>query len=160
MQQGKSLVILLDGTQPGSNGQPSIPGRLSPPELRNSAPKYAPRFVHVLLAGQQPLQGRLRTVELRPLDDSISNIITLHPLSKQESFPYLQHQMDQVLMTKQPVFTKDAMKQITSDTQGVSYQLNFICTEVLIYGMRHNQSTNSARLVHQVITHFKDRPSW
>ena len=91
------------------------------------------KLMQVVLIGQPELQLLLKRQELELLAQRISARYHLSPLNESETGLYIEHRL-QVAGRFEPLFTKSAIKEVFTVTQGVPRLINLVCERALTAG--------------------------
>lgn len=105
----------------------------------------ADKLIQIVLIGQPELNTLLDEPKLKALKQRIALRATISPLTPKECQAYIEHRVNLASHTGHPLFTKDAMKLLSQQSQGIPRRLNILCDNALItgYGRQRNPATVS-----------------
>lgn len=105
----------------------------------------ADKLIQIVLIGQPELNTLLDDPKLKALKQRIALRATICPLTPKECQAYIEHRVNLASHTGHPLFTKDAIKLLTQQAQGIPRRLNILCDNALItgYGRQRNPATVS-----------------
>jgi type II secretory pathway predicted ATPase ExeA/phage tail protein X len=112
------------------------------------------KLMHIVLAGQPQLADKLARPELAQLRQRIANIISLNPLSRQETVEYIEHRLRRAGYPRQPLFTTRAKATIAVASQGVPRNINNICFLSLSLGFAHQCRRIDENIVQEALADF------
>lgn len=99
----------------------------------------------LILAGHPTLDDRLAEPTHHALDQRITTIARLAPLSLQETREYVRLRLDAVGARGQPVFEDDAVQQLFESSTGVPRRLNRLATAAMIVTASRKKNVVSAQ---------------
>ena len=137
--EGKNAVIIVDEAQHLTFDTFEIIRQISNIELDNA------KLIQILLAGQQELVDKLNTKELRQLNQRISTILELNPLSKEETKNYINFRLQQSLKYNKYLFTDSAINKIYEYSKGFPREINQIADIALLvaFSKQHKRVSKS-----------------
>jgi type II secretory pathway predicted ATPase ExeA len=103
---------------------------------------------HLILSGQPSLQDRLGEPPHRALDQRITTVARLAPLSLDESRAYLACRLAAAGASRDPIFDDAAMQTLFDATCGVPRALNNLATGSLVVAAAKNRRTVCAQDVY------------
>lgn len=106
------------------------------------------KLLQIILIGQPELQEKLNTRELRQLAQRITARYHLLPLTKDETFAYINHRIHAV-GGQRPLFQKKAMELLFKRANGTPRLINLLADRALMGAYAKNQMSVSAQLVSQ-----------
>jgi general secretion pathway protein A len=149
--EGKTVVVIVDEAQ-----QMSVDA-LEQIRILSNLETPTRKLLQILLAGQPELEEKLRQRELRQLDQRIGIRCYLTPLTKPETFRYVEHRMRAAGLSGSLPFTRAALGRIYRHSQGIPRVINLVCDRALTaaYGARAKEV--NAQMVGAAIRHLKGR---
>lgn len=101
------------------------------------------KLVQIILSGQPELDDILRKKELRQLAQRINLRRYISPLSEQETYQYLAHQLKVAEYPGGRLFDKAALRLVWEYSGGIPRKINMLCDNALLigYGMGHKRIT-------------------
>jgi type II secretory pathway predicted ATPase ExeA len=117
------------------------------------------KLVQILLVGQTELEEKLKSKELRRLEQCVAVRSKLSALSVPESVEYINYRLSKVSTSNKPVLTKSALEMIVKNCEGVPRKINILCDNVLIAGFGSQTKPVSHKIVREVISDFYGLPS-
>ena len=109
------------------------------------------KLIQIVLMGQPELETLLERHELRHVRERIAVHGRILPLTKSESFSYIQHRIEQVSREQHAIFSSAALALIVKTAQGIPRRLNILCDNALITGFRHRAPMISRKIAKQAI---------
>ena len=92
------------------------------------------KLLQIVLVGQSNLKDLLRRPELRQLDQRVSIRSDLKPLSKEETFAYIQHRLSVAGGGAAVTFAPRALARVHRYTMGIPRLINLLCDRALLSG--------------------------
>jgi len=118
---GRRLVVVIDEAQNLSVAALEMVRLLTNFETPRA------KLMQIVLAGQAQLSEKLMQPSLVQLRQRISTVCRLEPLSAEETTAYIDHRLKFAGYVGDPLFTKDALKEITETSQGIPRAINTLC---------------------------------
>lgn len=115
------------------------------------------KLFQIVLIGQPELNTLLDDPRLKALKQRIALRANICPLSEKESQAYIEHRVNLVSRTGNSLFTKDALKLITKQAQGIPRRLNILCDNALITGYGRQRNPVTASEVKEILADFDTR---
>jgi len=109
------------------------------------------KLLQVLLVGQQELEPKLDSEELRLLKKKITIHRRILPLDREESKGYIDHRLKVVGSSSVKVFTTEAVDLICDFAKGIPRVINKICDGALYAGYDASTPKIDAEIVKEVI---------
>tara|TARA_B100001057_G_scaffold471813_1_gene534493 strand:+ start:234 stop:1181 length:948 start_codon:yes stop_codon:yes gene_type:complete len=127
---GKKVILLVDEAQ---NLTPNVLEQL---RLLTNLETEKDKLLQIILIGQPELRKVLAKNNLRQLAQRVTARYHLHPLSKPETFLYIEHRL-RISGSQSEIFKKNAKREIYSYSSGIPRLINVICDRALLggYGM-------------------------
>lgn len=113
------------------------------------------KLIQIVLIGQPELNTLLDDPKLKALKQRIALRANICPLNEKESQAYIEHRVNLVSRTGNSLFTKDALKLITQQAQGVPRRLNILCDNALITGYGRQRNPVTAKEVREILPDFE-----
>jgi general secretion pathway protein A len=113
------------------------------------------KLLQIVLIGQPELHHLLDDPRLKALKQRITLRANITPLTEKESQAYIEHRVNLVSRTGRPLFTRDAMKLITKQAQGIPRRLNILCDNALITGYGRQRNPVTANEVKEILADFE-----
>lgn len=117
------------------------------------------KLIQIVLIGQPELHALLDDPKLKALKQRIALRANICPLTAQESQAYIEHRVNLASRTGHPLFTRDAIKLITQQAQGVPRRLNILCDNALITGYGRQRNPVTASEVKEILADFDGKRS-
>ncbi|MDR3413487.1 MAG: AAA family ATPase [Formivibrio sp.] len=122
---GRKFVVVIDEAQ---NLSDAVLERV---RLLTNFETTRGKLMHIVLSGQPQLSEKLLQPCLIQLRQRISTICRLEPLSVEDTVAYVDYRLKQASYEGQPLFTKDAFRQIAEASQGIPRTINNVCFNAL-----------------------------
>ena len=148
---GRTVVVILDEAQ-----QMSIEA-LEQIRILSNLETPSRKLLQIVLAGQSELADRLRRRELRQLDQRIGIRCRLQPLSRNETFRYIEHRLRAAGLAGSMPFTRAAIARIYSRSRGTPRVVNLVCDRALLAAYSTGARVIDDRLVRLAIRNLWGR---
>ena len=143
--QGNSVVLVIDEAQ-------NVPlDTLESLRMLSNLETPKDKLIQIVLVGQPEFVERLNIDKLSQLKQRIAIRSTILPLSKAESFSYIEHRLLKSGTHSKAVFTQDALESICKKARGIPRTINILCDNALITGFGYQQKPVPAKIVREVI---------
>ena len=127
----KKVLLIIDEAQRLNHDLLEQIRLLSNIELQNR------KLINIFFVGQPEFNEMLREDRNRAVRQRISVNYHINPLSEAEACQYIEHRL-KVAGATQPIFEKDAMREIFSFSGGYPRLINIICDHALLTGYASN----------------------
>ncbi len=125
VNEGKKVLIIVDEAQ-------NLPKEtLEELRLLSNLETENEKLVQIILLGQPELERKLKSPELRQLDQRITNRIKLEPLTREETEKYIYHRLA-VAGTRNVSFTDKAINKIYKYSKGIPRIINILSSRALM----------------------------
>lgn len=148
-REGKTVVVILDEAQRMSVRaleQIRILSNLETPKRK---------LLQIVLVGQPELEEKLKRRELRQVDQRIGIRCSLRPLSKRETFRYIEHRLRVAGLVGTLPFRPGALSCIYRYSRGIPRVINHLCDRVLAVGCSFRAREITAAMVKTAIEHLE-----
>jgi len=143
--KGNSVVVVIDEAQ-------NVPlDTLESLRMLSNLETPKDKLLQIVLVGQPEFAERLNIDKLSQLKQRIAIRSTILPLSKTESFSYIEHRLLKSGTHSKAVFTQDALEAICKKACGIPRTINILCDNALITGFGYQQKPVTAKIVREVI---------
>ncbi len=150
-RQNRNIVLLIDEAQ-------NIPMEtLESLRMLSNLETASTKLIQIVLVGQPELEHLLNRHELRQLKQRIAVRVGIRPLTRDESFQYIEHRLSKAALKKTEIFTPGALKQIVREAEGIPRILNILCDNCLISGYGYQEKPITGRIGREVIADFRSR---
>jgi general secretion pathway protein A len=152
--EGKTVVVILDEAQ-----QMSVEA-LEQIRILSTIETATRKLLQIVLAGQPELEEKLKRRDLRQLDQRIGIRCYLKPLSKKETFRYIEHRLRIAGLPGTLPFARSALTRIYSHSRGIPRVINLVCDRALTaaFGARAREVTPA--LVKAAIRNLQGERRW
>ena len=86
-----------------------------------------PRRLKEVFVGRPQIEEKLRSVDLRQLNQRITTRCQLRPLTEEESWQYIEHRLNKVNKRAAEIFTSEAVSSICNYAKGIPRIINMVC---------------------------------
>jgi general secretion pathway protein A len=118
------------------------------------------KLIQIVLVGQPKLEALLERHELRHVRERIAVRGRILPLTKSESYAYIQHRLDQASREQVSIFSSGALDVIVKAARGIPQRLNIFCDNALMTGFREREPMISRKIAkHVTVDTDGSRPS-
>ncbi len=148
-REGKTVVVIVDEAQRMSVRaleQIRILSNLETPKRK---------LLQIVLVGQPELEEKLKRRELRQVDQRIGIRCSLRPLSKRETFRYIEHRLRVVGLVGTLPFRPGALSRIYRYSRGIPRVINQLSDRVLAVGYSFRAREITAAMVKTAIEHLE-----
>jgi len=144
-EQGETLVILIDEAQ-----------KLSRDVIRElfslfRLESWIRDSLQLVLAGQPELDSLLEPEILRNPRRKLGLQLKIYPLTRTESFAYIEHRLQLVGSSSARLFSPQALSLICEFSQGIPRLINIVCDNALLNGYSQSQQKIDLEIVEKVI---------
>ena len=126
--EGKTVVVVLDEAQQMTDEA------LEQLRILSTLETATRKLLQIVLAGQPELEEKLQRRELRQLDQRIGIRCYLEPLSRKDTYRYIEHRLRVAGLPGSVPFTRAAMARIFQYSGGVPRVINLVCDRALMAG--------------------------
>jgi len=126
--EGKTVVVVLDEAQQMTDET------LEQLRILSTLETATRKLLQIVLAGQPELEEKLQRRELRQLDQRIGIRCYLEPLSRKDTYRYIEHRLRVAGLPGSVPFTRAAMARIFQYSGGVPRVINLVCDRALMAG--------------------------
>lgn len=144
---GHNVVIIIDEAQNLSIEQ------LESIRLLSNIETEKEKLLQIVLVGQPELEKKLRSPELRQLNQRIAVRYRVTPLNKKEVCDYIHHRLKlcatNPYLGAQIQFTIPALRAIYRHTKGKPRMINILCDRTLLSGFVNGTDTITYRIVNR-----------
>jgi general secretion pathway protein A len=150
-RQNRNIVLLIDEAQ-------NIPMEtLESLRMLSNLETASSKLIQIVLVGQPELEHLLNRHELRQLKQRIAVCVGIRPLTRDESFQYIEHRLSKAALKRTEIFTPGALKQIVREAEGIPRILNILCDNCLISGYGYQEKPITRRIAKEVIVDVRGR---
>jgi general secretion pathway protein A len=123
--EGKTVVVILDEAQQMSDAA------LEQIRILSTLETATRKLLQIVLVGQPELEEKLAKAELRQLDQRIGIRCYLRPLSRKETFRYIEHRLRIAGLPGALPFARGALMRIYAYSRGTPRVINLVCDRAL-----------------------------
>lgn len=115
------------------------------------------KLVQIMLLGQQELNEKLRSPQLRQLKQRIGIKYHIPPLDSNETKDYIDHRLRVAGYEprEKPLFTVSAHSEVYRYTKGFPRLINIVCDSVLIAAYTENHKQITAQMVRKAVSELE-----
>jgi general secretion pathway protein A len=111
------------------------------------------KLMHIILAGQPQLAGKLASPQLKQLRQRVSIVAQLKPFDAEETRAYIEHRLNVAgYRAEEPLFTDRAFALIATYSGGIPRNINNICFNAMSLGCAIKRKTIHAPAVEEVLS--------
>lgn len=143
--RGGNVVLLLDEAQNLDRSEMENLRLLSNLETGKH------KLIQIVLSGQPELDRKLNQPELRQLCQRIAIKRYVMPLTKKETYEYIQHRLQMTNYNGPPLFSCQARKIIWEYSAGVPRRINILCDNALLIAYALRQKTINSRVIREAM---------
>ncbi len=147
--EGKTVVVILDEAQ-----QMSIEA-LEQIRILSTLETATRKLLQIVLVGQPELEEKLRRRELRQLDQRIGIRCYLRPLSRKETFRYIEHRLRIAGLSGALPFARGALVKIHNHSRGIPRVINLVCDRALMAAFSARAREVTATMVKAAIRNLE-----
>jgi general secretion pathway protein A len=142
---GNNVVLLIDEAQNLSLKQ------LEQVRLLSNLETEKCKLLQIVLVGQPELWEKLRTVNLRQLNQRIAVRYHILPLDQDEVAEYIKHRLHVAGAKSKIEFSPDALEEVFCYTGGTPRLINILCDRALLAGFVLETNTISSDIIKKCI---------
>jgi general secretion pathway protein A len=116
------------------------------------------KLIQILLSGQPKLDYKLNRPELQHLIQRISIKRYITHFNEEDTYAYIEHRLKICGYKGPPIFSKDSLKWIWKNTEGIPRKINMLCENSLIIGYATKTTTIGQNIVKEAISQFNYNP--
>jgi general secretion pathway protein A len=151
--EGKTVVVILDEAQ-----QMSIEA-LEQIRILSTLETATRKLLQIVLVGQPELEEKLQRRDLRQLDQRIGIRCYLRPLSRKETFRYIEHRLRIAGLPGAMPFARGALTRIYAYSRGIPRVINLVCDRALTAAFSVRAREVTPALVKAAVRNLEgDRP--
>jgi len=144
-KEGKQAILILD------EAHTLTKNLLEDVRILSNFEAYNKKYLNILLLGQPELNEILKSFNLRPLKDRITQKYHLKPLSFEETNDYINHRLSVAGYSGSDLITGGAIQKIYEFSKGIPRKINIIADKSLLMGY----VTNSQYIDTEIIIRVK-----
>jgi general secretion pathway protein A len=118
---GKRFIVVIDEAQ---NLDPAV---LETVRLLSDFETPRAKLLQIILVGQPGLADKLASPSLLQLRQRIASVSSLSPLNREEVASYIDHRLNVAGYKGDPLFSPEAIDQISQSSEGIPRQINNYC---------------------------------
>jgi len=148
-RSGESVVLIIDEAQ-----NLTFPV-LEEIRLLTNLETATEKLLQIVLSGQPELEDKLKLPELRQLRQRIMLRCKTGPLTKEQTYEYIQERLRIAGANSTPIFSQQAMDTIHLYSLGVPRVINLLCEHALVNAYADQQRPIAAKIVEEVAREFQ-----
>jgi len=113
------------------------------------------KLLQIVLSGQPELEEKLKLPEVRQLRQRIMLRCKTGPLTKEQTFEYIQERLRIAGASGEPIFSKQAMDTVHLYSLGVPRVINLLCEHSLVNAYADQQKPIGPKIVEEVAREFQ-----
>jgi len=113
------------------------------------------KLLQIVLVGQLEFENKLNLPELKELKDRIAVRCRIDALRPAESLAYIEHRLMKASLFHNPVFTKNALKLVVKESNGIPRIINILCDNALITAFGYRRNPVDDKILKEVIIDFR-----
>lgn len=150
-KKNQNIVLIIDEAQ----GMPEE--TLEQIRILSNLETTKEKLLQIILVGQPELDDKLHKKELRQLRQRIAIRALIKSLSDKESYEYIQHRISKVTNSSNDIFSKNALKLIVKNANGVPRIINTLCDNALIATFGYQEKVVNSKIVKEVVDDYYER---
>lgn len=147
--EGKTVVVILDEAQ---NLSVEV---LEQIRILSNLETPTRKLLQIVLVGQPELEEKLHRHELRQLDQRVAIRCYLGPLTRKETYRYIEHRLRIAGLLGALPFSRTAMAKIYDHSRGVPRVINLVCDRALMTGYSARAKEVTAVMVKRAIRNLE-----
>jgi len=148
-RSGESVVLIIDEAQ-----NLTFPV-LEEIRLLTNLETATEKLLQIVLSGQPELEDKLKLPELRQLRQRITLRCKTGPLTKEQTYEYIQERLRIAGANSTPIFSQQAMDTIHLYSLGVPRVINLLSEHALVNAYADQQRPIAAKIVEEVAREFQ-----
>lgn len=149
---GGNVVMMVDEAQNLSKSELESLRLLSNMEIRQV------KLIQILLSGQPGLDYKLNRPELAHLIQRISIKRYIKSLNEEDTYNYIEHRLNIAGYKSRAIFSKNSLKMIWKNSDGVPRKINMICDNSLMISYATEKTTIDENIVREAIRNLNYSP--
>ena len=144
-RHGRTVVLLIDEAQ-------NMPvATLESIRMLSNLETSKDKLIQIVMVGQPELADLLNRHELRQLRQRIAVRATIVPLSKEDSYAYIQHRLAKAGARRKKILSNRALSLIVRNAQGNPRRINILCDNALVTGLGYRKKPVTTSIVREVV---------
>ena len=148
-RMGETVVLIIDEAQ-----NLTFPV-LEEIRLLTNLETATEKLLQIVLSGQPELEDKLKLPELRQLRQRIMLRCKTGPLTKEQTYEYIQERLRIAGANATPIFTQQAMDTVHLYSLGVPRVINLLCEHSLVNAYADQQRPIGPKIVEEVAREFQ-----
>jgi general secretion pathway protein A len=149
---GSKVVLIIDEAQ-------NMPvATLDSLRMLTNLESTQAKLLHIVIIGQPELESKLNLPRLRPFRQRIAVKAKLKPLTKKQTFEYINFRLKQAGAADRSIFSRGALRQIYEYSQGTPRQINILCDNALITGYGYGKKKIGRGIIKEIEEDLNDLP--
>lgn len=145
MQEDKNVILIIDEAQ---NLTPSV---LEEVRMLSNLETDTEKLIQIILLGQPQLREKLKLKELEQLRQRVAVYYHLYPLTKEETYGYVQHRLNIASQNGTlSLFTSEAIEILHEFSRGIPRLINYACDNALLSGFVYEKQIIDKNLMREV----------
>jgi general secretion pathway protein A len=145
-KSGNNVVVIIDEAQ-------NMPVEtLENLRMLSNLETSSDKLIQVVLCGQPEFEQKLNLHELRQLKQRVAIRVRILPLSKNESFEYINHRLARTVTKDPDIFTQGALNKIVREAGGIPRNINILCDNCLVTAFGNQQKKVTTKVAKEIIT--------
>lgn len=146
---GKTSVLIVDEAQNLSDQM------LEEIRLLTNLETSSEKLLQIVLSGQPELDEKLKRPQLRQLRQRIVLRCRTSPLTREETYGYIQERLRIAGADGQPIFSQEAMDVVHHYSKGIPRVVNLLCEHSLINSFVEELCPVLARIVEEIAREYQ-----
>ena len=152
LNAGKQVVVVIDEAQ---NLDEKV---LETVRLLSNFETSTQKLMHIVLAGQPGLAGKLSDKGMTQLRQRVSTILRLEPFRRDDTAKYIEYRLRAAGHQGPSIFTADALDMIARISQGIPRNINSMCFQALSIGFATQSKQIGTEILHEVASDLDFAP--
>ena len=144
MLEGRRFVLVVDEAQ---NLQETV---LETIRLLSDFETHHVKLLEIILVGQPQLAATLARPSLSQLRQRLTTLVSLDPLSAEETGRYIEHRLRVAAYTGAPLFSPEAVARIAERSKGIPRMINNLCFNALMFSYSQGRKNIDSSVADQV----------
>ncbi|OGR24802.1 MAG: hypothetical protein A2X79_06240 [Desulfuromonadaceae bacterium GWB2_53_15] len=146
---GRNVVLIIDEAQ-------NMPiETLENLRMLSNLESSTDKLIQVILTGQPEFEQKLNQHALRQLKQRIAIRVRILPLSRSESFEYINHRLSRTIIHEPEIFSRGALSRIVREAEGIPRNINILCDNCLVTSFGNQEKIVTSKVAKEIISDFR-----
>jgi len=153
-REGRNVLLLIDEAQ-------NMPvDTLENLRMLSNLETATEKLIQIVFSAQPEFEKTLNLPEMSQLKQRIAVKAVIAPLTREESFSYINHRLKKAADKEPVIFTPGALKEVVRNAKGIPRVINVLCDNCLISSFGYGKKKVGVRVVKEILNDFGVLRPW